>query len=154
MHRTSPSGSNGRATWTPKHGPFWLILDSLGGSALGAALGMLQAGGTCVTFGVSEAADATFGSPDFFATGGVRLYRLTMFHELMSVERAGARSARSPASSSIASLAARRSCTSVEVYQVWLLSFDGETTNGNIRFGGDGALTGKTCCISGGGRPC
>jgi hypothetical protein len=120
------------------YGPFWLILDSLGGSALGAALGMLQAGGTCVTFGVSEAADATFGSPDFFATGGVRLYRLTMFHELMSVERAGARSARSPASSSIASLAARRSCTSVEVYQVWLLSFDGETTNGNIRFGGDG----------------
>ncbi len=70
------------------HGPFWLILDSLGGSALGAALGMLQAGGTCVTFGVSEAADATFGSPDFFATGGVRLYRLTIFHELMSVERA------------------------------------------------------------------
>ena len=35
------------------HGPFWLILNSLGGSALGAALGMLQPGGTCVTFGVS-----------------------------------------------------------------------------------------------------
>jgi NADPH:quinone reductase len=41
------------------HGPFWLILDSLGGSALGAALGMLQPGGTCVTFGVSEAAHVT-----------------------------------------------------------------------------------------------
>src|ERR1700757_238021 len=27
------------------HGPFWLILDSLGGSALSAALGMLQPGG-------------------------------------------------------------------------------------------------------------
>src|SRR5215469_15129300 len=38
------------------HGPFWLILDSLGGSALGAALGMLQPSGTCVTFGVSKAA--------------------------------------------------------------------------------------------------
>ena len=71
------------------HGPFWLILDSLGGSALGAALGMLQPGGTCVTFGVSEAAQATFESRDFFATGGVRLYGLTLFHELMSVERAG-----------------------------------------------------------------
>src|SRR5437762_456977 len=71
------------------HGPFWLILDSLGGSALGAALGMLQPGGTCVTFGVSEAAHATFESRDFFATGGVRLYGLTLFHELMSVERAG-----------------------------------------------------------------
>jgi NADPH2:quinone reductase len=71
------------------HGPFWLILDSLGGSALAAALGMLQPGGTCVTFGVSEASRATFESRDFFATGGVRLYGLTLFHELMSVERAG-----------------------------------------------------------------
>ena len=50
------------------YGPIWLILDSLGGSALGAALGMLQPGGTCVTFGVSEAAHVTFGSRDFFAT--------------------------------------------------------------------------------------
>src|SRR5947209_11842852 len=32
------------------HGPFWLILDSLGGAALSAALGMLQPGGACVTF--------------------------------------------------------------------------------------------------------
>jgi NADPH:quinone reductase len=71
------------------HGPFWLILDSLGGSALGAALAMLQPGGTCVTFGVSEAAQTTFESRDFFGTGGVRLYGLTLFHELMSVERAG-----------------------------------------------------------------
>jgi NADPH2:quinone reductase len=71
------------------HGPFWLILDSLGGSALGAALGLLQPGGTCVTFGVSEAAQTSFASRDFFATGGVRLYGLTLFHELMSVERAG-----------------------------------------------------------------
>ena len=46
-------------------------------------------GGTCVTFGVSEAAHASFESRDFFATGGVRLYGLTLFHELMSVERAG-----------------------------------------------------------------
>jgi NADPH:quinone reductase len=71
------------------YGPFWLILDSLGGSALGAALGMLRPGGTCVTFGVSEAAHATFESRDFFAAGGVRRYGLTRFHELMSVERAG-----------------------------------------------------------------
>jgi hypothetical protein len=33
---------------------------------------MLQPGGTCVTFGVSEAAQATLESRDFFATGGVR----------------------------------------------------------------------------------
>jgi NADPH:quinone reductase len=71
------------------YGPFWLILDSLGGSALAAALGMLQPGGACVTFGVSDAAQATLESRDFFATGGARLYGLTLFHELMSVERAG-----------------------------------------------------------------
>lgn len=69
-------------------GPFWLILDSLGGSALSAALGMLQPNGTCVTFGVSEASSATFESRDFFGTGGAKLYGLTLFHELMSVERA------------------------------------------------------------------
>jgi NADPH:quinone reductase-like Zn-dependent oxidoreductase len=50
---------------------------------------MLQPNGTCVTFGVSEAATASIESRDFFATGGTRLYGLTLFHELMSVERAG-----------------------------------------------------------------
>jgi NADPH:quinone reductase-like Zn-dependent oxidoreductase len=71
------------------HGPYWLILDSLGGAALSAALSMLQPGGTCVTFGVSDAATTTFESREFFGTGGARLYGLTLFHELMSVERAG-----------------------------------------------------------------
>ena len=71
------------------HGPFWLILDSVGGSALGAALGMLQPSGACVVFGVSAASTATIESREFFATGGTRLYGLTLFHELMSVERAG-----------------------------------------------------------------
>src|SRR5947207_5847060 len=72
----------------PPYGPFWLILDSLGGSALNAALGMLQPNGTCVTFGVSEASTTNFESRAFFGTGGTRLYGLTLFHELMSVERA------------------------------------------------------------------
>ena len=71
------------------HGPFWLILDSVGGGAVGAALGMLQPNGTCVVFGVSESSTATIESREFFATGGTRLYGLTLFHELMSVERAG-----------------------------------------------------------------
>src|SRR6202158_5649472 len=38
------------------HGPFHLILDSVGGTALAAALTMLGPGGTCVHFGVSESA--------------------------------------------------------------------------------------------------
>src|SRR5438552_3801610 len=71
------------------HGPFWLILDSVGGSALAAALGMLQPNGTCVTFGISESSTATIASRELFGTGGARLYGLTLFHELMSVERAG-----------------------------------------------------------------
>jgi NADPH:quinone reductase len=71
------------------HAPFWLIVDSVGGTALSAALGMLAPNGTCVTLGVSEASSTTFESREFFATGGVRLYGLTLFHELMSVERAG-----------------------------------------------------------------
>ncbi|MSP02773.1 MAG: alcohol dehydrogenase [Acetobacteraceae bacterium] len=70
------------------HGPFHLILDSVGGSALGAALGMLRPDGTCVTFGVSEAAKATFDSGAFFRSGGSRLYGLVLFTELRKVEPA------------------------------------------------------------------
>jgi NADPH:quinone reductase-like Zn-dependent oxidoreductase len=71
-------------------GPYHLILDSLGGSALSAALTMLQPNGTCVTFGVSEAPTTTFESGAFFRQGGVRLYGLILFHELRTVEPAGA----------------------------------------------------------------
>lgn len=69
-------------------GPYHLILDSVGGSALGAALAMLRPGGTCVTFGVSEAAKATFDSGAFFRSGGSRLYGLVLFPELRKGEPA------------------------------------------------------------------
>jgi NADPH:quinone reductase len=69
--------------------PFWLIVDSVGASALSAALAMLAPNGTCVTLGVSEGPTASFESREFFGTGGAKLYGLTLFHELMSVERAG-----------------------------------------------------------------
>ena len=71
------------------YGRFWLIVDSVGASALSAALGMLQPNGTCVTLGVSEGPTVTFESPELFRVGGGRLYGLTLFHELMSVERGG-----------------------------------------------------------------
>jgi NADPH2:quinone reductase len=71
-----------------EHAPYWLILDSVGGSALSAAMSMLAPNGTCVTFGISEAGTANVESRTFFGTGGARLYGLTLFHELMSVERA------------------------------------------------------------------
>src|SRR5580704_5853879 len=72
-----------------EHAPYWLIVDSVGGSALSAAMGMLAPNGTCVTLGISEGPTVTFESRDLFSTGGARLYGLTLFHELMSVERAG-----------------------------------------------------------------
>ncbi len=70
-------------------GPYHLILDSIGGSALAAALTMLQPNGTCVHFGVSQAPATTFESGAFFRQGGVRLYGLILFHELRHVEPAG-----------------------------------------------------------------
>jgi NADPH2:quinone reductase len=72
-----------------EQGPYWLIVDSVGGSALSAAMGMLAPNGACVTLGISEGPTATVQSRDFFSTGGARLYGLTLFHELMSVERGG-----------------------------------------------------------------
>jgi NADPH:quinone reductase len=70
------------------YAPFHLILDSVGGSALGAALGMLRGDGTCVTFGVSESPTATFESGAFFRSGGSRLYGLVLFPELKKIEPA------------------------------------------------------------------
>jgi NADPH:quinone reductase-like Zn-dependent oxidoreductase len=70
------------------YGPFHLILDSVGGAALAAALTMLAPGGTCVHFGVSEAPTSTIATRDFFGTGGVKLYGLILFHELRRVEPA------------------------------------------------------------------
>ena len=69
-------------------GPYHLILDSVGGSALGAAMAMLRPDGTCVTFGVSEGPKATFDSGAFFRVGGSRLYGLVLFPELKKVEPA------------------------------------------------------------------
>ena len=63
-------------------GPFDLILESVGGVVLGEALGMLAQGGTCVSFGVSGGAEATFGVSSFYLTGGASLYGFILFHEV------------------------------------------------------------------------
>lgn len=65
------------------HGPFDLILDSVGGSTLGKALSLLANRGACVTFGVSEGLTSTFSSAEFFRTGGTRLYGIMLFDELV-----------------------------------------------------------------------
>ena len=118
-------------------GPFDLILDSVGGSALGAALGMLRSGGTCVTFGVSESPTATFESGTFFRGGGTRLYGLILFHELKKVE---------PASEGLAILAemiARGSLRPrIEIEAPWT---DSARSRGNCW---TEASWGRRCCIS------
>ena len=62
-------------------GPFHLILESVGGASLGAALKMLAPGGTCVLFGVSEASLVSFDAGAFYRTGATTLYGLVLRHE-------------------------------------------------------------------------
>jgi NADPH:quinone reductase-like Zn-dependent oxidoreductase len=62
-------------------GPFDVILESVGGDSLGAALEMLAPGGTCVLLGASAGAATTFDSRRFRAAGGTTLYGLVMGYE-------------------------------------------------------------------------
>jgi NADPH2:quinone reductase len=63
------------------HGPYDLILDSLGGDSLGASLGMVAADGTVVSFGQTAGATTTFAADAFYAVGGATLYGFIIFHE-------------------------------------------------------------------------
>ncbi len=72
-----------------EHGPFDLILDSLGGASLGAAMGMMRARGSCVAIGVSAGEEATFDVGSFVLTGGATLHGFAGFHELLSKTAAG-----------------------------------------------------------------
>jgi len=66
-----------------QHGPFDFILDSLGGSALTAALGMLKKNGTCITIGASESSSVTFDSNVlFFSSPGASLQSMVVFDEI------------------------------------------------------------------------
>jgi NADPH2:quinone reductase len=67
-----------------EHGPYDLILDSLGGDALADALTMLATGGTCVSFGVTAGVEATFDVRRFYLTGGATLYGFIIFHEVLT----------------------------------------------------------------------
>ena len=62
--------------------PYDLILDSIGGTLLGNALGVLAKRGTCVTYGASADANVTFDARQFYGTGGATLYGFILFDEL------------------------------------------------------------------------
>ena len=64
------------------HGPYHLIVESLGGAALARAMAWLVPGGTCVTLGWSASPEVGFDLRDFLAVGGGSLYGLRMYNEL------------------------------------------------------------------------
>ncbi len=80
-------GADGAAA--REYGPYDLILESVGGAVLGNALSMLAPGGTCVSFGVSGGAEATFDVRSFFGTGAARLYGFILFHEVVANPASG-----------------------------------------------------------------
>ena len=63
-------------------GPYDLVVESLGGTALAAALGSLAKDGVCVSLGISAADESTFDVRKFFTTGRTTLYGFILFDEL------------------------------------------------------------------------
>jgi len=70
------------ATPAASHGPYDLILESVGGQTLATALRLLAPDGSCQLFGVSSGAQTTFDVGQYFRTGGATLYGFFIFHEL------------------------------------------------------------------------
>lgn len=69
---------------TREHGPYDLILESVGGEVLSNALSTLATGGTCVSFGVSSTPEVAFDARTFYLTGGASLYGFILFHEILA----------------------------------------------------------------------
>ena len=67
-----------------EHGPYHLVLESVGGDVLGNVLSMLAPGGTCVSFGTSAAPEISFDARTLYLTGGARLYGFILFHEVLA----------------------------------------------------------------------
>lgn len=65
-----------------QHGPYDLILDSVGGETLSAILETLAPDGECVLFGTTAGAEVTFNASHFYGKGGLKLYGFILFHEL------------------------------------------------------------------------
>ena len=67
---------------TPDGEQFDLILESVGGASLAAALSRVGWKGTVVAFGASSPEPTTFNISGFYNRGGPTLYGLRVFHEL------------------------------------------------------------------------
>jgi NADPH2:quinone reductase len=67
----------------PEGEPFDLLLESVGGASLAAALTRVGPQGTVVAFGASSPEPTTFEVSRFYNRGGARLYGLRVFDELV-----------------------------------------------------------------------
>ena len=65
-----------------KFGPYHMVIESVGGRHLGAALNMLAPDSVCVTCGVSASPNVTFNARNFFMSWGNRPLWLYSFHEV------------------------------------------------------------------------
>lgn len=70
-------------------GPYDLILESVGGSSLARHLALLDAGGTCVLFGVSADATAAIDARAFYMAGPRTVSGLALFDEIRRAEPPG-----------------------------------------------------------------
>lgn len=71
-----------------KYGPYYFILDSVGGKVLADAMELIDEGGKIVSIGTSGGNQVTFNADRFYSIGMVTLYGLILFDELKTVEAA------------------------------------------------------------------
>jgi NADPH:quinone reductase len=64
------------------HGPFDIVLESVGGAVFASALTLLQTGGTLVTFGTTADRMSTIEVASFYPQGGLSIYGFILFHEI------------------------------------------------------------------------
>jgi NADPH:quinone reductase len=72
----------------PEGEPFALILESVGGASLAAALARVGPEGTVVTFGNSSGQPTTFDARDVYSKNGARLHGLVLWPELRRLRSA------------------------------------------------------------------
>lgn len=63
-------------------GPYHLVVDSVGGKTLGAALNQVAEGGTVISLGSTAGAQVTFDASRFYPTGRASLYGFILFDEI------------------------------------------------------------------------
>jgi NADPH2:quinone reductase len=66
------------------NGPFHLVVETLGGAALGEAMAMLSHSGKCVTLGVTDGVRTSFDAERFFMTGNASLEGFVLFRDRLA----------------------------------------------------------------------